>query len=196
MVRGAERAWIVVVVPIAVIPVEEWVNAMEWMPPTWPIAPVVWRMPCHPRWSPKPVVDRWTVDIYRFDDIVGTIDIFITYHLHRDLVRLIFLHKDRCHVLVDIFCQHGLYHHQVTIAVCRLYHTQVIHFAIAVQVKVRECGIGVIQQLLKLLQVFGLSEKGGYSLEVEILRDVGGSSGDGHGLVCQQLLEARAQSRE
>jgi hypothetical protein len=140
-------------------------------------------MPCHPRCSPEPVVDIWTVDIYRFDDIVRTIDILIPHHLYRDLVFLIFLHEDRCHVLVNIFCQYGLYHYQVTIAVGGLYHAQVIHFAIAVEVEVRECRIGVIEHLLELLQVFGLSEQGSHSLEVEVLRDVGGSCGNGHGLV-------------
>jgi len=98
--------------------------------------------------------------------------------------------------LVNIFCQYGLYHYQVTIAVGGLYHAQVIHFAIAIEVEVRECRIRVIEQLLELLQVFGLSEQGSHSLEVEVLRDVGGSCGNGHGLVGQQLLESRSQSRE
>jgi hypothetical protein len=98
--------------------------------------------------------------------------------------------------LVNIFCQYGLYHYQVTIAVSGFYHAQVIHFAIAIEVEVRECRIGVIEHLLELLQVFSLSEQGSHSLEVEVLRDVGGSCGNGHGLVSQQSLEARAQSRE
>ena len=44
---GADR--MVVVEPIAMIPIEMMGNAMVRMPPTWPVAPVVWRVPCYPR---------------------------------------------------------------------------------------------------------------------------------------------------
>ena len=40
--------WVMIVVPIAVIPIEERIYAIEWMPPTWPITPVVRRMPAYP----------------------------------------------------------------------------------------------------------------------------------------------------
>lgn len=52
---GADR--MVVVVPIAVIPIQEWINAVEWMPPMWVVAPIVWRVPAYPRRSPEPIVD-------------------------------------------------------------------------------------------------------------------------------------------
>lgn len=44
---GADR--MVVVEPIAMIPIEMMGNAMVRMPPTRPIPPVVWRVPCYPR---------------------------------------------------------------------------------------------------------------------------------------------------
>ena len=37
---GADR--MMVVMPITVIPIQEWINAMVWMPPMWIIAPIVW----------------------------------------------------------------------------------------------------------------------------------------------------------
>jgi hypothetical protein len=33
--------WVMIVVPIAVIPIYKRIYAIEWMPPTWPITPVV-----------------------------------------------------------------------------------------------------------------------------------------------------------
>jgi hypothetical protein len=86
--------------------------------------------------------------------------------------------------LVNIFCQYGLYHYQVTIAVGGFYHAQVIHFAIAIEVEVRECRIGVIEHLLELLQVFGLTKQGSYSLQIQVLGNIGSGGGDSHGLVC------------
>ena len=43
---GADR--MVVVVPIAVIPIQERIYAIVWTPPTWPIAPIIWRVPAYP----------------------------------------------------------------------------------------------------------------------------------------------------
>lgn len=57
----------------------------------------------------------------------------------------------------------------MAIVVRRLDYTQIIHVAIAIEVEVGESRIGVIEHLLKLLEVLGLAEKRGNSLEVEIL---------------------------
>lgn len=78
---GAYR--MVVVVPIDMIPVQVMGYAVVWMPPRRPVVPVEGRMPTYPRWSPEPVIDHWTVDIHGLNDIVCTIYIFITNHLHR-----------------------------------------------------------------------------------------------------------------
>lgn len=90
---------------------------MERMPPMWIVSPIVWRMPTYPRGAPEPIVDHWTIDIYRLDDIVLTIDILITNHLYGDLILLVFLHKNRSHILVDILCQDGLDNHQVAVVI-------------------------------------------------------------------------------
>ena len=126
-------------------------------------------MPCYPRASPEPVVDIWSVDIHRLDDIVCAIDILVTYHLHRHLVLRIFLHEDRRHILVDILCQYGLYHYQVSILLGSFDHAQIVHFSISVEVEVGERRVWVVEHLFELLQVFSLSEQGSHSLEVEVL---------------------------
>ena len=152
MMSRAERAvWIMVVMPIAVIPIQMRCNAIVRTPPTWPIAPVVRRVPCHPCRSPEPIIYHWTVDIYRLNNIVRTIYIFVAYHLHSDLLLLILLHIDRSYILIDILCQHRLNHYQVAIIVSRFYHTQVIHFTIAIEVEVGESRVWVIEQRLKCL---------------------------------------------
>lgn len=71
----------------------------------------------------------------------------------------------------------------MAIVVRRLDHAQIIHVAIAIEVEVGESRIGVIEHLLKLLKVLGLTEKRGNRLEVEVLRNVGRSSGHGDRLI-------------
>ena len=60
----------------------------------------------------------------------------------------------------------------MAVLVCGLYHAQVVHIAIAIQVEVRECRVWVIEHLLKLLKIFGLSEEGCYGLEVKVFRNI------------------------
>jgi hypothetical protein len=84
--------WIMVVIPIAVIPIQMMRYAVIWVPPTWPIIPVIRRVPAYPAWPPKPVIYQWTIDIYRLYDIVRAIHILITYDLDCNLLLIIFIH--------------------------------------------------------------------------------------------------------
>ena len=189
MMPHAERAVrIVVVVPIAVIPIQERIYAIVWTPPTWPIAPIIWRVPTNPRCSPKPIINQWSIDIYWFDDIIGTIDILVAHHLHSNLVIGILLDEDRCHILIDILSQYGLDDHKVAVVIGSLDDAQIVHFSIAIEVEVGECRVWIIEQLLKLLQVFGLSKEGCYGLEIEVFRYIGRSGSDSHRLVCQSSI--------
>jgi hypothetical protein len=62
---------------------------------------------------------------------------------------------------------------EVAIIVGCLDDTKIINLTIGIEVKVGECGIGIIKQSLKLLEIFGLSKECSDSFEVKILRDVG-----------------------
>lgn len=105
MMSHTERAvWIVIVVPIAVVPIEEWIDAVVWTPPTRPISPIIRRMPADPCRSPEPIVDQWSIDIDWFDDVVCAIDILVANYLYGNLVVVVFLYKDRRNILVDILC--------------------------------------------------------------------------------------------
>ena len=138
MMSGTVRAdRMMMMVPIAVVPIYIRCHAVVRMPPSRPIVPIVRRVPACPSRSPEPVVDIWSIDIYGFDDVVGTIDILVTYHLNSHaLGGLVFLYIDRCDILIDVFCQYGLQDYQVTIAVGSLYHTQIINCAISIEVEV------------------------------------------------------------
>jgi hypothetical protein len=105
MMSHTERAVrIVIVVPIAVVPIDERIHAIVWMPPSRPIAPIIRRMPADPCRSPEPIVDQWSIDIDWFDDVVCAIDILVANYLYGNLVVVVFLYKDRRNILVDILC--------------------------------------------------------------------------------------------
>ena len=82
MHRSIRTDRMVIMVPIAVIPIQEWINAMEWMPPMWIVSPIVWRMPTYPRRPPEPIVNNWTIDIYWFDNVIRAIYILVTNNLY------------------------------------------------------------------------------------------------------------------
>lgn len=104
-----------------------------------PIAPVPGRMVAVPRGSPEPIIDNRRIDIHGFDDIVGTIDIFVAHYLNGNGLRsFIFLHIDRGNILIDILRQNGLQEHQVAVALRSLNDTDIIDLTIAVEVKVGE----------------------------------------------------------
>lgn len=144
-------------------------------------------MPAYPMRTPEPIIDYWSIDINRLNDIVCTIYIFITNYLNGHLLTcLIFLYEDRSHILIDILCQYSLYHYQVTTAVCCFHYAQIIHVSIPIQIQVRECGIWIIEQLFKLLKVFRLTEQRSYCLQIKVFRNVGRRGGNCYRLVCMQ----------
>jgi ABC-type cobalamin transport system permease subunit len=49
MMHSAIRAdWMMIVVPVATIPIQVWIDVMIWSPPYWPIVPIVRGMPTYP----------------------------------------------------------------------------------------------------------------------------------------------------
>ena len=109
---------IMIMVPIAMIPIDEWIYAIVWSPPMRIISPVVWRMPAYPCSTPKPIIDQRSMNIYRLYNIVRTINVFIAYHLYRNRLRsIIFLYEDRCYILVYILRKHSLNNHQMAIVI-------------------------------------------------------------------------------
>ncbi len=127
--------------------------------PTRPVTPVPRRSPTNPSRSPKPIVNNRSIDIYWFDNVVGTIYILVTYHLYRYFLVSLVLHINRCHILENIFSQYGLYQYQMVIAIFGFYDTKIIHRTISVQVQVAQVSLFGVQFFLKLFQVFYFAEQ-------------------------------------
>lgn len=166
-----ERAVVMVVmVCVAVMPVHIPCYAVVMIPPAGIVSPIPRRIPCVPCGRPKPIVDDRTVDIYGFDDIVGTIYILIADDLNRNLIRCIFLYVYRGDILVDIFCQDSLQDDHTLVALAYLYYADIIHVTIAIEVEVVVELTRVVELGLKFLQVLGLCKQVGYYLQVQGLR--------------------------
>ena len=182
----AERAVRMAVVPVvAVCPIVVVGAASPSVPPVRVVTPVPRRSPACPERIPEPVVDIRTVDIYRFDDVIGTIDVLITDNLCTDLsCCFILLHVDGCHILEHILSQYGLDNNQVLIVGRRLNYPQVIHYSVTVQIKIGKSGVGVIEECLKFLHVLNRSEQGSHRFQVERLAYVLRVGSNRDGLIC------------
>ena len=109
------------------------------------------------------------VDIHGLNDIVGAVDILVSDDLDCYLVCFVFLNIYRRHILVDIFRQDSLQHNEAFLAFAHFHYADIVNLAVAVQVKVAERRVGVVEQGLKLLKVFGLCKKFRYYLQVKPL---------------------------
>ena len=164
---------------IAVVPVPVMRPTAVCVPPTRIIAPVPRRLPCVPVRSPEPVVYNRSIDIYRLDDIVGSIDIFVAYHLYFYLVLFVFLYVYGGYVLEYILCQNSLKNDQPLVSFSCLHYAQVIDLPVSVEIQVTECAVRVVEHRLELLQVLSLRKQLSYDLQIESFRDVrtiGGNS--------------------
>lgn len=141
-----------VVVVVDMMPIVVHQPYIVCIPIRWVVSPIVRRMPCMPSRSPKPVVNDWCIDIYRLDDIIGSINIFIADYLNADLLgSFIALHIDTCHVLKNIFCQNGLQHNKMCISIARFDNTQIVNLPVSVQVEVGDTILWVIDLVLEVL---------------------------------------------
>ena len=157
---------------IAMMPIPVMSPAAVYIPPTRVISPVPRRRPSVPVRSPEPVVYNGSIDINRLDDIVGTIDVLIAYHLNGHLILFVFLHIDGSDILEYILCEDSLQHDQTFITFTRLHYAQVVHLSVAVQVQITERAVRVIKHRLELFQVLSLRKQLSYNLQIESFRDV------------------------
>ncbi len=67
-----------------------------------------------------------------------------------------------------------------------LYHTQIIHLTIAIEVEVRDTVVRVVQFLLKLLEVLCLTKERCNGFQIEVRRDIAIRGGHRNRLVCKQ----------
>ena len=115
---------VMIVVVIDMMPVVMHCPAIERMVPMRPIIPIPkGRIAVPMGIIEEPIVDKRIDVIYRFYDIVYTIEILITNDLRSDLIGyFIFLHIDRSYVLEDILSQNSLNKNQVFLPFSSLYN--------------------------------------------------------------------------
>ena len=157
---------------IAMMPVPVMCPAAVYVPPTRVITPVRRTLPCVPVRTPEPVVNNRSIDIYRFDNVVRSVYVLIADYLNGNIVRLIFLHINGCNILINILCEDGLQNDESLVAFARLYHAQVIHLTVSVEVQITERTVGVVEHRLELFQVLSLCKQLSYNLQIESFRDV------------------------
>lgn len=160
---------VVVMVGIAVVPIVIVSPYAMCIPPRGVVAPIPRRGVSVPIGSPEPVVDDGLIDIHGLDDVVGAVDILVPDDLDGYFVRLVLLNIYRCHILVDILRQDSLQDDKAFLAFSHFHHADIVNLAVAVQVEVAERRVGVVEQGLELLQVFGLRKKFRYYLQVKPL---------------------------
>ena len=137
------------------------------------IAPIIRRVPANPRRSPEPVINDRAIDIYRFNDIVGAIDILVTYDLHGHCPVSLPLHVDGGDILINILCKHSLQDDKAVLPLAYFDHAQIVHHAVAVEVEVVEMALLGIEFFFKLLKIVHFAEQRSHSLEVEVFGYVG-----------------------
>ena len=158
---------------VAMMPVPVMRPTVVYIPPIRVISPVPRTTPCYPVRTPEPIVYNRSIHIYRLDDIVRTIYVLIAYDLYFYLVlRFVFLHIYRGYILIDVFRQNRLQHDQPLAAFSCLYHAQIIHLTVSVQIQITERAVRVVEHRLELLQVLSLCEQFSYHLQIESFRDV------------------------
>lgn len=182
---GTERtAVMMVMVSIAVMPVSIVCPTNVSEPPTRVETPVPRTIPRVPCIRPEPIVYYRSVNIYRFDDVVRTINILVPYNLNGNIVRFIFLNIYRGYILVDILRQDCLQNDQTLVAFTGLYNPQIIYLSVPVEIEVTEHTVGIIQHCLELFQVLSLCKKLSYNLQIESFRDVRTVGGNGYRFFC------------
>lgn len=148
----------------------------------WRIAmPVVRRIPAVIEWAPEEVENQRNSHVGRLDHVVCTIDVAIAYDLNHGLVVFLFLHDDGGNILIDILCQNGLDEDDVSVVVWQLHYTHIVNVAVAVEVKIGNLSIVVVDTTFKVLQCSCFAEDVGDGTKVEVFADVfiGGFHCDG-----------------
>lgn len=148
---------------VDVPPVDRVAPAGVSVPPFGPVAPIPGRSPAYPVVSPEPVINNRTIDIYRFDHVVATIDELITDNLHHYFLGSLF-YQYSGHILIDVLRQNGLDNNQVVVAVLDLHYSEVVYLSVAVQVQVAEVTFLGVQFLLKGFQVGYFAKQSSYGL--------------------------------
>ena len=101
----------------------------------WEMTPIIRRLPCRISYLDDRCIEGGSLDKYRLNDIVGTVDIRLADNL---AIRsgVTHLKIDGGYVLEEIVCQNSLYYIHVVIAVYHFHHSQIVHKTVVIKVKI------------------------------------------------------------
>lgn len=139
---------------------------------TWPVVVVVRRRPSNIRRTTEHIPKRRTLDEYRTNDVIRSVQPAITDYLYIQCIRTM-LRNERGYVLKHRLTQTSLNKESMVHSAMRLNHTQVVNPSVAVEVEVIDHVPAGVEQLLKLRHVACLGKSRSYGIEVEIEREIG-----------------------
>jgi hypothetical protein len=117
------------------------------------------RTPCPVSGTPEPGCNQRGTNIDRPNNIIRAVDIRITHGLYLSLPPLVLFNIERGHVLILVFTKHRLDAHQIRFILGALDDSQVIHFAVLIEIQIGDLPFRLVQFLFKVFDVFGLSKE-------------------------------------
>jgi hypothetical protein len=85
---------------------------------------------------------------------------------------LVFFNIEGGHVLIQVIADDGLDTHQIGLIHGALDDSQIVHFAISIQIQIRDLPFRLVELLLKVLQVFGFSEERNDDLQIQVVTEI------------------------
>jgi hypothetical protein len=85
---------------------------------------------------------------------------------------LVFFNIEGGHVLIQVVAEDRLNAHQVGLIHGTLDHSEIVHLAISIQIQIGNLPFRLIELLLKVLQVFGLSEESHDDLQIQVVAEI------------------------
>lgn len=145
-----------------------------------PVVVIIRRVPSHVRRFAEYIPQRRTFDEYRTNDIVGSVEPAVTYHLHIQCAGTV-LRDERSYILIDRWRQASLNEEGMVHASMGLNYAEVVNPSVTIEVEVVNHIPAGVEQLFELSYRTRLCESCSHRVEVEIEREVGIVTGDGDG---------------
>ena len=105
-------------------------------------------------WTPKEGENRRSIYVNRFDDIVRTINVRITYDLYRMPSVVFAFYNYRSHVLIHVVSYYCLNYHKVCVTFGRFYYAKIIYLSVVIQIQIVDACVVVVYATFKFFQIF------------------------------------------
>lgn len=136
------------------------------------VTPVVGRIPSVVAGTPEEREDGRGINIYRFDDVVRTVEIRIADNLHVSSAVVFLFYHDSSHILEDVAVEDSLNNYEVSFSFTGFDYSQVIHLSVLIHIQVVDAVVVVVESSFEFLQVAGVGKQIGNSPQIEVVTDV------------------------